>query len=770
MSYAEVKKVNGSPALVIDGKTYPPMAMTVRFNKPDYIHDLGQSGMKVFFLMTNTEWLRPGKDYVDENGEKQHEPSGMEAFIHNAEVLLKEVPDAYIIVRIGLHPPVDWMEENPDELITYQDGSHEPSILMSEVHKDDVPGMFVFASEKWQHDAREALKEFCDKVDTLWFKDRVIGYFLAAGGTSEWYPVNSICDRAKGKYGDFSPAFRKAYGKFLRGRYGTVEKLRKAWKKEDASFENPIIPEIDEQFYIYVEEGIMDAMKYYESANRIVGKSIDMNEKKAANLGVFLNMEDYRYVADFYDALHQATAEAIIFFAKVLKERYQGKIVGAFYGSYGCTDFFNSTTATATLPILDCGAVDFLAAPGVYNNREPGGSVAQREMQDSFRIRGEMFVAEEDSRTHREDTFYRDAMGLYDIRDSIVTLKRDFARVLTDDIYAWWFDQHETGGRYMDQEIYKLFRRQEEIARFAYSLNREKKNEIAFIYDQESCHTVSMYTNTLMLDYYRTSDIPRIGASVDYYFHNDMGREDMPDYKFYVMMNLFEISDEEKEAIIKKAKKNHAVVLWLYAPGFINPDRDQIIANENIRELTGFQVRRFDHTCSPRFKVTNLGHPAVRYAVEDRRYGYIDRDVHSNVWLENVILPAYMNPGFYIDDPEATILGTYCEMGVPAYGLKEMDGWTSVYCAPQILRSELLASLAEYAGCHLYNKDDDVLYSNQNFVTIHAAYKGKHTLYFKEPVSPYEVYEKQYYGHNVTSIELEMRMGDTKMFSLKGEC
>lgn len=118
----------------------------------------------------------------------------------------------------------------------------------------------------------------------------------------------------------------------------------------------------------------MDAMKYYESANRIVGKSIDMNEKKAANLGVFLNMEDYRYVADFYDALHQATAEAIIFFAKVLKERYQGKIVGAFYGSYGCTDFFNSTTATATLPILDCGAVDFLAAPGVYNNRSPAAA------------------------------------------------------------------------------------------------------------------------------------------------------------------------------------------------------------------------------------------------------------------------------------------------------------------------------------------------------------------------------------------------------------
>ena len=153
-------------------------------------------------------------------------------------------------------------------------------------------------------------------------------------------------------------------------------------------------------------------MKYYESADRIIGKNIDMDAEKAANLGVFLNMEDYRYVADFYDAFHEVTADAIIYFARLLKERYAGKIVGAFYGSYGCTDFFNS-------------------------------------------------------RTHLEDSFYRDAMGLYDVRDSIVTLKRDFARVLCEDIYAWWFDQHAEGGRYQHEEIYKLFSRQEEIARFA---------------------------------------------------------------------------------------------------------------------------------------------------------------------------------------------------------------------------------------------------------------------------------------------------------------
>lgn len=49
MSFAEVKKVNGSPALVIDGRAYPPMAMTTRFHKPEYIKRLGESGLKVFF-------------------------------------------------------------------------------------------------------------------------------------------------------------------------------------------------------------------------------------------------------------------------------------------------------------------------------------------------------------------------------------------------------------------------------------------------------------------------------------------------------------------------------------------------------------------------------------------------------------------------------------------------------------------------------------------------------------------------------------------------
>ncbi|WP_176013115.1 hypothetical protein [Victivallis sp. Marseille-Q1083] len=769
MARACIQKHNGEPSIIVDGKPYPPMAMTVSMKKPDYLRHLGESGIKIYFLMCNTDWLEPGGEFTDESGNRSSAPSGTERFCRQAETLLAAVPDAYIIVRIGLHPPLDWIERHRDDLMQYNDGSLKPTIVASEVHKQHLPGMYSLCSDAWRQDGAEALQEFFDTIDRTPYAGRVIGYFLAAGGTSEWYPCNPLTDYANHLYGDFSPAFRREYERILREKYGTEEALRRAWRKPDATFAAPIIPPLEERVHTRIDDKILDAMLNFESAERTIGKKIELNPADQTNIGVFLNADRFQHVADFYHAWHRGVANTIIHFARVVRRRYADtKLVGAFYGSYGCTDYYDLATAEATLPILDSGLLDFLAAPGVYNNREPGGYVAQREMQDSFRLRNQIYVVEEDSRTHLENDFYRDSMGLYDIADTIHTLKRDFARNLCEDIYAWWFDQHPDGGRYEHPDIYALFKRQQEIAAYAYSIPREKHNEIALIFDQESLHYVSQNTSSLMLDLYRTSDLARIGAPVDYYFHDDLARPDMPDYKLYVMINTFVLTDAERQAITAKLTRNNAVAVWLYAPGFINPDAEQRIGNANIEELIGMKIKRIDRTCSPRFKITDPAHPALSLADPDRRYGYIDRDVHSNVWLGNVLPPPYMYPGFLIDDPEVEALGRYLNFDGVALGLKvQPAGWTSIYCAPQILRSELLAGFARYAGCHLYTHTDDCLYANDNFVTIHAKTTGKRTLYFPWPCNPYEVYEKRFYGHNITELEVDMRLGETLMFLLK---
>ena len=770
MSDARIIRHNGEPAISINGEIFPPMAMTTKIVKPDYIHQLGKSGMRIFFLMANTRWLRPGKVWTDENGITHSEPNGFEQFQNDAELLLAQVPDAYIIVRIGMHPPVEWMEKHPDDIVCYSDGKTIPAIIMSEVHSDHVPGQYSLCSQAWRQDGAVALQEFCDEVDTLPFADRVVGYFLAAGGTSEWYSVNNLTDLAANRYADTSVSFKREYSKILEKKYQTEEALREAWGKPDATFDNPYIPNNQERLYSYVDGKILEGIRLWEAEPRILGKELEINPHYESNDGVFLNANRFQFVADFYQAWHLGIANTIVHFAKVIKNRYQGKLVGAFYGSYGCTNYFDLGTATGTLHILNSGAVDFLAAPGVYNNREPGGYVAQREMQDSFRLRGQIFVSEEDSRTHREIDFYRDTMALYSIEDTYQTLKRDFARNLSEETFAWWFDQHDEGGRYEDKDIYRLFSRQQKVAQKAFAMNRVKNNEIALIYDHESVHYVSQGTNELMLDFYRTAELNRIGAPVDYYFHNDLERDDMPDYKMYVMINTFCLTEKEREVIRKKASKNHAMVVWLYAPGFINPDSRPRMDVRYITDMVGMQVERFSGTNSPRFWI-DTEQEAVKHGNPDRRYGYIDRDIHSCIWPGSLLTAPFMNPGFYIQDSSAVVLGRYCLNNLPALAMKKQPGgWISVYCAPQILRADLLASLAAYAGCYLFAGSDDCLYANRNFVTIHAAFTGKHTLRFAQPCSPYEVYDQQFYGRDITELELEMRLGETKTFCVNGVC
>ncbi len=768
MSKAAIEMVHGEPAIVIDGKAFPPMGMTTHVAKPDYLRKLGEAGMRLFFLPSVTRWFLPEKNWTDARGKSHKEPGGIGRFKADAEMLLQAVPDAHIFVRLYLNPPVEWVKSHPDELMRYDDGSTKPAILASNDELYTLPGMYSLCSSAWRRDGDAALEEFIREIDTLPYAERIAGIFLGAAGTNEWYPINPLTDPETGRYADFSPAFRRHYSRWLKEKYGTEEALRRAWGRPDAAFDDPPIPTPDERLYAHVDDRILDALLHYESAVRTIGKKIELNPTHGSNLGVFLNVNKFPWVADFYRAWHQGTADTIVHFARTVKRLSPGRLVGAFYGSLGCTDYFDFSTAGAALSIMNSGAVDFLAAPGVYNNREPGGYVAQREMNDSFRLRGQIYVAEEDSRTHRENDFYRDAMGLYTAKDSVETLKRDFARNLCEETYAWWLDQHEGGGRYMDESIYRLFRRQNEIARFAYSIDRTKANDIALICDQESIHCVSQNTNALMLDYYRTSDLGRIGAPVDYYFHDDMANPRMRDYRLYVMLNLFCLTDAEREVIRRKAAKNGATVVWLYAPGFINPDAPERMSNAHIESLTGMRVGRLDETRSPRFRVIEAEHPALRFADRDRLYGYIDRDVHSNVWLGTVLSPPYMNPAFYIDDDSATVLGRYCLDGRTALAMKETGGFTSIYCTSQILRSELLKSFAAYSGCHLYTHTDDCVYANRNFVAVHAHFTGRRTLYFKEACSPYEVYERRYYGRHVDRIELAMRRGETRMFSLRG--
>lgn len=760
MPICEIKKHNGEPAITINGKPFPPMTATIRTDNPEYLKKLGDIGIRIFYVFSSMRWNNPGNAL---------KPDGVTETLNRITHILEAVPDAYIILRLNVNPSVEWINSHPEEQVLFNDGSHHP-VICTTAGSEPVDGMISFASEKWREEGATALREFFDEISESPLFERVIGYFLCAGGTSEWYYPSSVRmqNNEKGTYADFSEPFRKSYSRFLKNKYGTEEELRRVWNRDDASFEHPIIPDINERFHLYnADKEIINNLNNWESKAYEAEQAEDSENDSA--IGIFLNVNKYLYTADFFTALNQATADTIIHFAKVCKDCKPNLLVGAFYGYFACTDYYEASHCTGVFSIIDSGCVDFLAGPGVYNNRQPGGVVAQREMQDSLRLHNMIYICEDDARTHLSlPSIQRETMSLYTVNDSVSTLKRDFARNICEDVQGWWFDMGRNIGEewYNHPDILSLFKRQQEISNLSYSLDRTKKNEIALIYDTESVHLVSDYTNKYVLDFFRTSDIHRIGAPVDYYFHNDLSNPNMPDYKLYIMLNTYCLSDEEREAIFKKASRNHATVLWLYAPGFINFKSQTVMDIKNIEKTVGMKLKMHTDTYFPWFKISPESHEAVKGAHKDITYGFIDRNIRSNIWITATELqPEFSNPAFSIEEAaDVTVLGRYGADNSPALAMKDYNGFLSVYCSTLVLRNDVIASIAEYSGCHIYSKSEDILYANENFVGIHASKSGKKRIHFKKPCSPYEVYEKKYYGKNVDFIDIEMNFGETKMF------
>ena len=48
MPVARVERCHGEPSIMIDGRPYPPMTITVPIKNPAYLKDLGEAGLKIY--------------------------------------------------------------------------------------------------------------------------------------------------------------------------------------------------------------------------------------------------------------------------------------------------------------------------------------------------------------------------------------------------------------------------------------------------------------------------------------------------------------------------------------------------------------------------------------------------------------------------------------------------------------------------------------------------------------------------------------------------
>lgn len=751
---AEIKNHNGLPALFINDKVYPPMMATIRTIDNDnivfdeeYFKCLGEAGIRIFFVICDTKWLK--KDAI-------------KLFDKEARALLKAIPDAYIVPRIGLHPTNEWLEENLDDVLTYSDGSKPGYSLYTESYRKELPHVYSMVSEKWHNDAGQALKETWNELMNMPYAERIIGCFFAAGGTSEWYSMHTPCKENLTL--DHSKAFKKYFSFFLKNKYKTDKELQTSWKNKSVTLDNPIIPD-SEGHYFYTE-----CDKAYGEPKGMVANSPEVPVyTNGSNIGTFLDVNNRMDVYDFYRAWHDGTADAILHFGKIIKELTPNRLTGVFYGALGCTDFIGGGTNGGILKILNSDKIDFLSAPGVYENRQPGGMEGQRELIDSIILHNKLFILEEDTRTHMENRFYASKYEMFDVADSIDVMKREFGRTICQGNHGWWFDQLIGGKRYKHPELYKLIEIQQNIAKEAYSKDRTKCSEIAFIYDSESVQTVSSQTSRELIELHRNYEIDRIGAPVDLYYHNDFIFDNMPSYKMYVFFNTFVLSDEERRHIRQKLSRENATAVFMYGSGVINFDKNIYFDAANIESLTGIKTTMLNENHSPKFRFCDIDHPMTQMLDKREVYGHFKRKrmLHGASINPLQYWESCLSPVFVPDDSEAVVLARYAATGIPAIVIKETDGFISIFCGAKYLTSDVWREIAKYSGCHIYCYSDDVTYVNKNYIVFHSSSKGIKRLEFSQKVSLYEVYENKYYLENSNTAEFDCYFGETKMFRIE---
>lgn len=739
---AELRNLNGIPCVFADGEALPPMSFTAWWmhTMPDeYYRLLDEAGIRIHYVYSWTNWLKPGD-------EEKGELDGVQETVKRMKLVLRNSPSAWFIIRLMVSPPAEWIEENPSEQIRFTDGSPANTICTT-VSRTKKVNMYSLCSEKWWSRADEAIEEFYRELSRHPEFSRVIGTFLCSAGTCEWYYPNLFRNPETRATGDCSAPFRRQHARYVKKRFGrTCE---------------PKIPSFHEFDYIGDEH-----VRIVEALNG--GKPYRRGENPAA-FGNFLDVRNAPHAGEFFLALHDGTARTIVHFAETLKRIQPTLLVGAFYGSMAQTTYHDGGTASATLRILDSPAIDFLAAPPGYNNRQPGGCATGREMNDAFLIRNKIFISEDDDRTFKTFRAAHLPKGDDPVTESgfegtMNMLRRDFGRNLCEGTRGWWFDMGRNGKFfYFDPGITRLFAEMQQIAKDAYARGYSKHNDIALVYDAESVQYASAIVNMNVLDYWRGLDLNRIGAPVDYHFSDDIANPKMPDYKLYVMVNQYVLDAAKREAIYAKARKNGATILWMYAPGLISTEGNPTLGAENVSAATGMKVSLFPDTRRPYFRMDGSDETHGKWSVDPLR-----KIESSEFGPKTVARPdEYLNPAFHINDPSAQTLGTYCDSGKPAIASKEVDGVRSIYCAVQTLPHSIIAKIAAEAGCHLYAKSGDVLYATDNIVTLHAREAGDRTITFKKPCSPYEVYLKRHDGRNVKSITVPFARGETKMWFLE---
>lgn len=666
----EVRPHNGTPTLFVAGA--PASAFAYVGDVPAHCRQMAEAGLRLSSFVSRCQYA-----FYPDPPDLAEAAARIAEHDEKVRAILAAWPGVLFFPRLQLETPVWWAERYPEEVACYDAGGGEIKPIISPKH-----GIPSWASTVWLDQTKVALAGYIRHLRASGLAWHFAGFHLAAGTSAEWmaHGANS------GLFIDYSRPGLRHFRAWLRGKYGDASRLREAWNDAAATFETVTIPSRD---------------------------------LRAAFDGQYLlDPRVSRAIIDYAQSFSDQAAEAIAAFAREVKDRTARRsCVGVFYGYVLqlCNEQRQQNAGHNSIRrVLDCPDIDFIASPGHYGNRRIGeGYGSFMTPTESVRVHGKLWYNENDYLSPLCRMGAQDS-GAKTVDEYAEVLKFAHAGAVTGGVAQWLLSFND--GWYDDPKLRALLARQQEIEREALSWDRGSVADVAVVVDDES-QLYQPVANVLpefkresaseMLIYDLPPRIGRCGTAVDWVLLDDLDR--LRPYKLYIVLNALAL-DERKRSLLEWRRRGGATILWMWAPGAIDPPKGLDAAW--VSDLVGMRVSmsgeevpvrvRFDHT--------QAGHPLLGRSMETVAEMGNDHKIA---------------PHFWIDDPEATVLARFTEDDRPAIGFCKLADWTSIYvAAPLTLNESFVREVARYAGAHIYHEGPDATYIGNGLIGLHAATAG----------------------------------------------
>jgi len=567
--------------------------------------------------------------------------------------LLKTDPDAYILAAALLRP-TNWSSLWQSECTLLSNGQRHWGYSLS--------------SAQWAAQLDYDYRALVAHLMSQSYSGHIIGvHYEMAEETNYWGYLtnNSNTTRDDMVLGDYSDPHITAFRLWLQTKYNNNENaLKAAWNDPNVTFANA-----------YPTPSVLRQMD---------------------STLMFKNPGATKMPMDYWEFHADEMANMAIVVGKAVKEASGGKYITGLWGFYTHGVYAAGTEPgkmvhmghTALQKVLNSPYIDYLAFIQAYTHRRWGAPMYATHVLESLLRHGKMALVEFDVRTFFVPSSF--APLTYSEPETLSVLYDYAWGAALKGAALWWvgFSSGATGSNrasvpwFASEKVNKALTQSKVWYDAIRSTASPSTAEVAVFFNNADICAMDAYDGykALVSAQYQTAlfELSKLGAPVDYYELNDISLPSMNQYKVYVFLDAYNLTDAQRNSIKTIVRQTGKTAVWLYGAGYNNGATNDVA---NIQDLTGMIT---EVTLERKLPVVQFlsGHDLTTniqpgYTLQPHQWEFDPR-------------PYEIGPIFNVNDAGAESLGTYTDNYKVAYATKMVSNGRSIFMAIPYMSSVVL--------------------------------------------------------------------------------